>query len=110
MKDNKKFYVITKDNSHEYDITVEETDTGRTFRLYYSKMDEWTCPGDLIMTIKEKDIDSSVDLPKKLGKNIDASQVNELSLLLKFAVLYGQKNFKEQLIYDVVPVEVEYTI
>lgn len=42
MKDIKKFYVITKENSHEYDITVTETDTGRTFDLYYSMSGEWS--------------------------------------------------------------------
>ena len=95
---------MTLKGDHEYDIVVTETDTGRTYDLFYSNSREWAKPGHLVMTIKAKDKDSSIDLPK-IGRNIDASVVNELSLLLKFSMMYGQEQFMDDIQYNVVPAD-----
>lgn len=101
----KKFHVMTLNGDHEYDIEITETDSGRTFKLYYSKSNEWSKPGTFVMAIDAIDQDCSVDLPKKLGRNIDVSMVNELSLLLRFSVMYGQEQHMADLQYNVVPAE-----
>tara|TARA_R110000787_G_scaffold168415_1_gene281231 strand:- start:545 stop:865 length:321 start_codon:yes stop_codon:yes gene_type:complete len=100
MKEN--FHVMTLKGVHDYDIIVTETDSGNKFELFYSLHNEWTKPGKLVMAIKEKDQDSSIDLPK-LGRNVDISTVNELSILLKFALLYEQEQFMDDLRYNIVP-------
>ena len=104
----KKFHVMTRKGEHEYDIVVTETDTGRTYELFYSTSRDWSFPGSTVMKIKENDADSTMNIPK-LGRNIDASVVNELSMMLKFAMLYGQEQYMDDLLYNVVPAE-GYTI
>lgn len=95
---------MTLTGTHDYDIVVTETDTGNKFELFYSLTNDWTHPGDLILTLNERDKDSSVDLPK-IGRNIDISLVNELALMLKFILLHGQEHFADDLHYKVVSAE-----
>lgn len=98
----KRFHVMTLNGEHEYDIVVTETDTGRTFELFYSANSVWTKPKSSVMKIKENDKDSSVDLPKGLGKSIGADVVNELSLMLRFQMLYRNDQLALDLHYNVI--------
>lgn len=93
---------MTLSGEHEYDIEVTETENGQKFELYYSMCGEWTKPGTLVMSLFERAKDSSVDLPK-LGKTIDVSVMNELSLMLRFILLHDSEEYTDELHYNIVP-------
>lgn len=75
----KKFKIFSR-NRHEYDVVIEDTDSGTLYSLYRSDSLIWNFPGELIISITDNG--SDVTLSQKLGKELDYSTLVELKILL----------------------------
>jgi predicted acetyltransferase len=92
---DKKTFIIrdTTDEgySHDYDVTVEITDDGTLYSMYYSSNHYWNEErrGEKIMTILD-DGDGYIVTPK-FGKNMDYAEMAELFAMLSF--INSQENY-----------------
>jgi hypothetical protein len=75
-----KTFKIFCEEKHEYDIQVDDTDNGTVYSMFRSKADTWTNPGEFI--IRAKDDGDGFTFSRKLGKELDYSELIEIKILL----------------------------
>jgi len=70
--------------SHDYDVTVELTDEGTLYTMYYSRNHYWNedLRGEQIMSILDDGDGYTVN--PKFGKNMDYAEMAELFAMLSF--------------------------
>lgn len=85
----KTYHVISLNGNHEYNIQVEEVDYATKYRLFRSKNNEWSNPGEKIMSITERP-DLTIKLPK-MERIVEYDYAFALGILLRFIANYNQE-------------------
>jgi hypothetical protein len=83
----KKFKVFDE-GAYDHDITVEETDEGSVYSLYYSKASHWTFPGELILSAIDNG--NRIKFSKKFGSTIDYGDFAYLKILINFIAQFDK--------------------
>jgi hypothetical protein len=95
-----KFAIITDDGKHDYDITVFEAESSKSYQMSYSNGSQWTehTRGEHILTAT--DHGNGVRINEKIGKNIDYDKLTELKIMLDFIYKYDDNIAPSYEIYE----------
>lgn len=88
-------YKIFDKDTHEYTVTIEESERGPTYVMKRSRNSAWTEPGKEILRVMGDETTLEFVFYNKLGKTFSYSDIVELRILLN-VISHDQPNLSPE--------------
>ena len=90
----RKYDIFSKDNEHEYVVTVEKAKTGTTYSLYASDSDIWTSLVRGKMLLQLRNTGNGITFKSPIKKTLDYPDTDHLRILLHIEEVDSQEKYR----------------